>query len=957
MTHGPTLHVTMNCGRISQCANIAQCANNSWRQIQSLAKHQRRFAQLLVVSLISLVLLCAMIIAPINAHAHNSEPLAQPVQAPQTAVFFNTRVPGACGPYNVDGFGAYQNFHDSSKWGVAYCLDQFKNGPKTHMTYVRTDTPNQVLSYLVAFGYPNTTTICGRTLTDGEARAVTQLAVWQYRDGKVLEQNANLNGLRTLALQFLDQAKNYSGPPFNCGSVWHPQNADAQDILLTAQSNKGWLSIKKSSAVPIISNENQNYSLAGARYVISKDPKGHEVVGELTTKEDGSTDTIELPCGHYFIIEKNAPQGFSIDTKAHEITIGVLQKQQVELKDDPIVVRPPLTIEKYDNDLEIHAHTAQGNAQLEGSRFELKYYSGSYKNVADLPKTHQRRWVLQTRVQKNGHIAARLGSSSCFLTGDPLFVDPTTGAPLLPIGTYSIKEIRAPQGYMPVQEEVLIFVVHANSQDNSSKQLKVGDAAISVIQAPKSTELSLANEALQLAVPNKVMRGGLRIKKRDADSAHGQKLGGATLEEARFSLFNDSQHDVVVKQKRYTPGAEIDCLSLVTLSDGSVTTERDILPFGSYRVKEVQAPRGYLLAHDSEFKIEIQKQNQLIELDVADPVMRGDVKLVKCASDTSKALAHVPFRLTCLETGESHIVITDDQGVFDSSSNHIAHSYKTNQLDEHQDSFELPGHSFEPSGIWFSGSSKEAVAVDDTRGALPYGNYRLEELAASSNADYELVQLEFSITRDSYCIDLGKVDDKHKPKIETSVLTDETAKQQSSAKQLSDKQATDKQSASSHSLASDHSMAKIFGETETYIIDRVTYSYLQAGKVYHLKGRLIDKATGKAVSDTQGKELVVEHEFKAAESFGFEDVRFKLNAQELVGKQFVVFETLWLEQEKIATHEDINSEAQTLEVVPPKEYLIPKTSDIDLPIVFFVSGALSCFGLAFILQYLRKRSK
>ena len=60
-------------------------------------------------------------------------------------------------------------------------MDGEKHGPNAEVTYTSEGGSDTVLSYLVAYGYPNGTTICGRTLSAGEARSVTQIAIWYHR--------------------------------------------------------------------------------------------------------------------------------------------------------------------------------------------------------------------------------------------------------------------------------------------------------------------------------------------------------------------------------------------------------------------------------------------------------------------------------------------------------------------------------------------------------------------------------------------------------------------------------------------------------------------------------------------------------------------------------------------------------------------------------------------------------
>lgn len=97
------------------------------------------------------------------------------------------------------------------------------------------------------------------------------------------------------------------------------------------------------------------------------------------------------------------------------------------------------------------------------------------------------------------------------------------------------------------------------------------------------------------------------------------------------------------------------------------------------------------------------------------------------------------------------------------------------------------------------------------------------------------------------------------------------------------------------------------------IDDKVSFSGLASGETYVVTGTLIDKATGEAYVDSDGKTYVAEQTF-AGSSTGyvivhFEDVKVPTDEIELV-----VFERVRLEgsDKNIAAHEDLNDQDQTL---------------------------------------------
>ena len=99
---------------------------------------------------------------------------------------------------------------------------------------------------------------------------------------------------------------------------------------------------------------------------------------------------------------------------------------------------------------------------------------------------------------------------------------------------------------------------------------------------------------------------------------------------------------------------------------------------------------------------------------------------------------------------------------------------------------------------------------------------------------------------------------------------------------------------------------------KTSITDRVYYHNLQINETYTLKGILIDKATGKAILDAEGKEVSAEKVFTAKDHDGYVDVEFVFDASAHTGKTLVAFEELFLKGYSIASHENPDDEEQTV---------------------------------------------
>lgn len=95
------------------------------------------------------------------------------------------------------------------------------------------------------------------------------------------------------------------------------------------------------------------------------------------------------------------------------------------------------------------------------------------------------------------------------------------------------------------------------------------------------------------------------------------------------------------------------------------------------------------------------------------------------------------------------------------------------------------------------------------------------------------------------------------------------------------------------------------------IVDTVSYEGLEVGREYTVKGVLMNKATGKAIT-VNGKEVTAESTFTAKAQKGTVDVTFTFDGSALEDTLIVVLETLYTEGKKVGVHADIEDDAQTV---------------------------------------------
>lgn len=248
------------------------------------------------------------------------------------------------------------------------------------------------------------------------------------------------------------------------------------------------------------------------------------------------------------------------------------------------------------------------------------------------------------------------------------------------------------------------------------------------------------------------------------------------------------------------------------------------------------------------------------------------------------------------------MIVTDRNGMFHSGGKTNPHSKNTNANDallkKYQDEDAvIPSDETDPkAGIWFSKGQKgsEAVVRDDL-GALPYGEYRMEELRCENNIGYTLLDVKFYVDDDKTVlpvIDLGTMtdDEEEKPEIGTQASAQDTGTGETQASK------------------------------KTKIIDTVKYENLKAdGKTeYTMYGKLMIVPDGAGEAKellVNGKPVTAEKTFKPEKKNGTVEMKFTFDSSALAGMKTVVFEEVRNGKLVVAAHADPKDEGQQVSIV------------------------------------------
>ena len=465
-------------------------------------------------------------------------------------------------------------------------------------------------------------------------------------------------------------------------------------------------------------------------------------------------------------------------------------------------------------------------------------------------------------------------------------------------GRYYVKETKAPKGYF-TDSQVYTADVSGANRESSPVKLSVSD--------------NPANDPMAMLL-------GKYDGQKTYNGAGNLPQGSATLAGAEFTVdyyatldyksYDDLKNADVKPTRSWTFKTNENGIANFKADDfvsGDAfyynSNNDPCIPRGTVVIRETKAPAGYVKSDDVSFqKIQENPTTGAVRTynvpKVAEQVYRSDIEFTKKADNGSAHLAGVPFKVTSLTTGESHVAVTDENGYFSSASSWNAHDSNTNANDWALtasgtiDSTKLDANA----GFWFGNNSvldgngttatSDAVKADNKLGALPFDTYSVEELRCTANEGYALVNTTVTVSRNGASIDFGTLDDPE-PEIHTTAYD-----------------ASD----------SDH----YIGVGTVKVTDKVEYSHLVAGKTYTVIGELHDAATGDAVT-VNGQAITAEKTFTAEDSAGSVTLDYTFDSYDLKGKTLVVYETLTdAKGAKLAEHRDKSDVSQQVTVLTPK---------------------------------------
>lgn len=683
------------------------------------------------------------------------------------------------------------------------------------------------------------------------------------------------------------------------GGVVHPQNYQCAfatiSIVYPSAPKNGYLKIHKSSANPEMTDKNSCYKFEDIRYGIFTDAACVNNLVVLTLDANGYSQPYELPEGTYYVREADAAPGSGYQTNGTvytvNVTAGTTADAPVMCETTDVPLNDPLGIQ-------INKINSDGTttADLSGAEYTITYYPKQYTSLVEIkeetdPEVKPTVWVIQTKKHSDGSYYASL-RDECIVpnsnSAGAVFGKNHTGTYVIPLGTITVEETKAPAGFTKDGAVVSSAKTGATISGTNNVYLfqLVDENSAVYLKSGNALSTSLDDEtAVTLTYAERQINGTPKMEKHDLELNKKASMGGTNFTGITFEVYclDDS---VIIGNTTYKKGETIE--TVTSDAEGNVTMITQY-PIGHYAVREKSANNYY--TNDGQIHyfnvVEyqggafIQYETNMNAVTFTDRVVRGDLSFVKKNSDTGEALAYIPFSITNNATGETHYILTDANGNFTSTTGKTTNTNANDDvLSKYGEKDVVPQSVIDSlakdAGLWFGmGSEGTMTAANDSYGAFVYGTYTITELKTEATRSMKMYTNTFTIDTDGKVLDLGTVNNV--PMGIKTTLVDVNGEHFTEA------------------------------TSTVTLTDHVAYKNLDMDKTYTLTGTLYVKD-----GDTLTELMTETVDFKPTETSGTQDVTFTFDASALVGKSVVAFEELSLNGEFCAEHKDKDDENQTV---------------------------------------------
>lgn len=618
-----------------------------------------------------------------------------------------------------------------------------------------------------------------------KARGLTQRAVWAMAVGDEAGGVSNTVWLTQAGLlDVYNAGKSYASSnasKFELGECYALVMGSSQKLVYLSVSEKpdeGSAKLVKKSSDGATSG-NSSYSLKGAVYGVYSDKACTKKVKELTTGADGTSNTVKLSAGTYYVKEITAPKNFKKDENVHTVKVESGKTATVTVNDTP--EKTPFHILKVSedggampvtgtvytvySDKDCTASVGTLTVGADGKSNTLSVLYGTYYvketkaaegyaldtevHVVECKDSKEVEVRLSDKVVRAGVMFTKsdadLGRNeaqgSGTLKGATIEIysdndyDIVVNGKTIKKGETVVRLSSDSDGVMKTDANVFPLGSYTWEETKAPEGYSIGDTDNSVTKGKFDIAAEDAGTVKDLTgngPSDAVLRAGIRFDKQDLDMKAATPQGDASLEGAEIEVTSENENPVVVAGKEYKKGDVV--LILKTGKSGTVSTPVDMLPLGSYSWKETKVPAGYLLEGTVSGKFTLTEKDAATIKDFSgkgpsDQIIRGGVKIGKWEAETKRR---------------------DPQGGSSLNETTFAIVNKSN------DSVLVDGKTYEPGATIATIKTDKDGYWESREKWLPYGSYAAIETKAPEGHTLTGTVKNFEIRNDGEIIDLDQ---------------------------------------------------------------------------------------------------------------------------------------------------------------------------------------------------------
>ena len=455
---------------------------------------------------------------------------------------------------------------------------------------------------------------------------------------------------------------------------------------------------------------------------------------------------------------------------------------------------------------------------------------------------------------KNAYVSYKVYANSRFVTVDT-FTTADDGMLILPgtlnYGSYRLDEISSPKNYIIDSPNGIDFTID-NSTAYEVYDDEDDDTVIGIVDV-------FISDTAYFGRINITKKGDIRTFNEDTWEFDTSEI---VLSDIDFEIYADD--DIYSLDGTgtlfYSKGDLVE--TITTGIDGKAVSSN--LPIGDYLIKEVAAPDDFIKSEDIKVSLTVDNVQMIDGYGI-------DIENVSISNKSY----YPKVRTTALDSQtETHSGVIDKEVT-------IIDKVSCNDL--------VIGREYTISGKLYDTETQEVYLDADNNEVTAETTFTatekdmiidLEFTYDTSALEGETIVVFEDLLYDNKIVAIHRdIEDKEQqinyPKVRTTALDSQTE---------------------THS--------GVVGK-EVTIIDKVLCTNLVVGDTYTVKGKLYDTETGEPYLDANKKEVVAEKTFTASIINPIVDLEFTYNTSSLEGETIVVFEDLYTNNVKIATHSDL----------------------------------------------------